>query len=224
MGLINLGETIIELRKENEKLKEERDKFEKMLNEECERGYQMEGKYNDMKSERDILIDDIDWQQKNIERLEDEISQSDYVKASILGDREEYKNKIIELTEENEILRTDKYTWIEHYKQTVDEKNQDKEKVSRLEHENKALRLQANTYFDEWQEAKKELQDYQDDYEMVTTNCIYWEDKAHWLEDESSKYIDLLSEISQYIGNKPSSSTYKYFRAKLNALEIKEDE
>ena len=143
---------------------------------------------------------------------------------------------------------------------------------------------------------------------MVTNNCIYWEDKAHWLEQRISKLVsentklqndlfseqliqdeaddkikklerenaqfkekngelqeviegknsdilftedentqlkqdllrteelqdeiiqlekdfenknNLLSEISQHIGNKPSSSTYKYFRAKLNALEIR---
>ncbi|WP_432718086.1 hypothetical protein [Staphylococcus equorum] len=35
---------------------------------------------------------------------------------------------------------------------------------------------------------------------------------------------NLLSEISQHIGNKPSSSTYKYFRAKLDGVGIKEDE
>ena len=33
---------------------------------------------------------------------------------------------------------------------------------------------------------------------------------------------NLLSEISQHIGNKPSSSTYKYFRAKLDELGIEE--
>lgn len=35
---------------------------------------------------------------------------------------------------------------------------------------------------------------------------------------------NLLSEISQHIGNKPSSSTYKYFREKLDELGIKEGE
>ena len=34
---------------------------------------------------------------------------------------------------------------------------------------------------------------------------------------------NLLSEFSQHIGNKPSSSTYKYFRAKLDDLNITED-
>ena len=40
---------------------------------------------------------------------------------------------------------------------------------------------------------------------------------------DASKYINLLSEFSQHIGNKPSSSTYKYFRAKLDDLNITED-
>ncbi|SUM82659.1 hypothetical protein [Staphylococcus saprophyticus] len=41
--------------------------------------------------------------------------------------------------------------------------------------------------------------------------------------DEAKTYKSLLSEISQHIGNKPSSSTYKYFRAKLDDLNIMED-
>lgn len=42
--------------------------------------------------------------------------------------------------------------------------------------------------------------------------------------DEAETYKSLLSEFSQHIGNKPSSSTYKYFRAKLDELGIKEGE
>ena len=44
------------------------------------------------------------------------------------------------------------------------------------------------------------------------------------LSKESDKYKSLLSEFSQHIGNKPSSSTYKYFREKLDELGIKEGE
>lgn len=40
--------------------------------------------------------------------------------------------------------------------------------------------------------------------------------------DEAKTYKSLLSEFSQHIGNKPSSSTYKYFRAKLDELGIEE--
>ncbi|MEX6128624.1 hypothetical protein [Staphylococcus saprophyticus] len=42
--------------------------------------------------------------------------------------------------------------------------------------------------------------------------------------DEAKTYKSLLSEFSQHIGNKPSSSTYKYFRAKLDDIGIKEGE
>lgn len=42
--------------------------------------------------------------------------------------------------------------------------------------------------------------------------------------NEAKTYKSLLSEFSQHIGNKPSSSTYKYFRAKLDGIGIKEDE
>ncbi|MDN6630231.1 MAG: hypothetical protein L0K90_03105 [Staphylococcus equorum] len=104
----------------------------------------------------------------------------------------------------------------------------DYEKLS--EQYNKMLE-ERNSLIDDlsWYKAKvsrleRELKDFDNDYEMVTNNCIYWEDKAHWLEDESSKYIDVLSEISQHIGNKPSSSTYKYFRAKLDELGVVEHE
>ncbi|MDW4066496.1 hypothetical protein QI274_01020 [Staphylococcus saprophyticus] len=55
-------------------------------------------------------------------------------------------------------------------------------------------------------------------------DVIWYKAKVSRLEDESSKYIDLLEEFSQHIGNKPSSSTYKYFRAKLDNLNITEDE
>ena len=44
------------------------------------------------------------------------------------------------------------------------------------------------------------------------------------VKDENILKNNLLSEISQHIGNKPSSSTYKYFRAKLDGIGIKEGE
>lgn len=43
-------------------------------------------------------------------------------------------------------------------------------------------------------------------------------------DDKIKEYKTILSEMSQHIGNKPSSSTYKYFRAKLDNLDIKESE
>ena len=54
---------------------------------------------------------------------------------------------------------------------------------------------------------------------------LNWELKgyADMYKEDSDKYKILLSEFSQHIGNKPSSSTYKYFRAKLDDLNITED-
>lgn len=65
-----MRQNIRELTKESDQYKAEREKFEQMLNEECERGYQMEGKYRDMKTQRDTLIDDIAVLKANISRLE----------------------------------------------------------------------------------------------------------------------------------------------------------
>ena len=78
-----------------------------------------------------------------------------------------------------------------------------KAKVSRLERENERLRVKSDSFFESWR-----------------FKSVMYTD----LSKESDKYKSLLSEISQHIGNKPSSSTYKYFRAKLDGIGIKEGE
>lgn len=92
---------------------------------------------------------------------------------------------------------------LEERNSLIDDLSWYKAKVSRLERENKDLRIQSNIYFDELQESEKQRS------EFVT------------MLNESN---NLLSEFSQHIGNKPSSSTYKYFRAKLDELGIEEGE
>lgn len=49
------------------------------------------------------------------EKLKEELLQCDYVKASVLGDREEYKNRIVELTKENKALRLQSDTYFEQW-------------------------------------------------------------------------------------------------------------
>ncbi|CRV14176.1 Uncharacterised protein [Streptococcus equi subsp. equi] len=108
------------------------------------------------------------------------------------------------------IISRKKYEKVsEQYNKMLEERNSligdvswYKAKVSRLERENKDLRLQSNIYFDELQESEKQRS------EFVT------------MLNESNNF---LSEFSHHIGNKPSSSTYKYFRAKLDDLNITED-
>ena len=92
---------------------------------------------------------------------------------------------------------------LEERNSLIDDLSWYKAKISRLERENKDLRIQSNIYFDELQESEKQRS------EFVT------------MLNESN---NLLSEFSQHIGNKPSSSTYKYFRAKLDELGIEEGE
>lgn len=91
---------------------------------------------------------------------------------------------------------------LEERNSLIDDLSWYKAKVSRLEDGIKTLeRKNANARTLNW-----ELKGYADVYK-----------------EDSDKYKMLLSEISQHIGNKPSSSTYKYFRAKLDNLNITED-
>ena len=73
----------------------------------------------------------------------------------------------------------------------------------RLERENERLRVKSDSFFERWK----------------FKSAMYTD-----LSKELDKYKSLLSEFSQHIGNKPSSSTYKYFREKLDELGIKEGE
>ncbi|UNP87078.1 hypothetical protein MNZ23_05610 [Staphylococcus equorum] len=84
----------------------------------------------------------------------------------------------------------------------IDDLSWYKAKVSRLERENRKLRVKSDSFFESWR-----------------FKSVMYTD----LSKESDKYKTLLSEFSQHIGNKPSSSTYKYFRAKLDDLNITED-
>lgn len=104
----------------------------------------------------------------------------------------------------------------------------DYEKLS--EQYNKMLE-ERNSLIDDlsWYKAKiSRLEDSIKTLERKNANArtLNWELKgyADMYKEDSDKYKSLLSEISQHIGNKPSSSTYKYFRAKLDSIGIKEGE
>lgn len=84
--------------------------------------------YDKMMEERDTLIDDIDWQQKKIERLERENEKL----------KRENRRKHYSANENNKYYK-ELWNRTEEYRK-----------------ENNALRLQADTYFDEWQSVKKQ--------------------------------------------------------------------
>ena len=71
---------------------------------------------------------------------------------------------------------------------------------------------------------KRENGELQEVIEDKNSDLLFTEDEIIQLEKDFENKHNLLSEISQHIGNKPSSSTYKYFRAKLDELGIEEGE
>lgn len=105
------------------------------------------------------------------------------------------------------LMHEDDYRKIMQYKSErdtlIDDLSWYKAKVSRLERENRKLRVKSDSFFESWR-----------------FKSVMYTD----LSKESDKYKSLLSEFSQHIGNKPSSSTYKYFRGKLDNIGIKEGE
>ena len=99
----------------------------------------------------------------------------------------------------------------------IDDLSWYKAKVSRLEQENEKLVWTLKNKEDviDWNCLKiRDLKEDVEKYKRGISNLINENELKH----------NLLSEISQHIGNKPSSSTYKYFREKLDELGIKEGE
>ena len=99
----------------------------------------------------------------------------------------------------------------------TDDLSRYKAKVSKLERDNEKLVWTLKNKEDviDWNCLKiRGLKEDIEKYKRGISNLINENDLKH----------NLLSEISQYIGNKPSSSTYKYFRAKLDGIGIKEGE
>ena len=106
---------------------------------------------------------------------------------------------------------------LEERNSLIDDLSWYRAKVSRLERENEKLVWTLKNKEDviDWNCLKiRGLKEDIEKYKRGTSNLINENDLKH----------NLLSEISQHIGNKPSSSTYKYFRAKLDNIGIEEDE
>ena len=99
----------------------------------------------------------------------------------------------------------------------IDDLSWYKAKVSRLERENEKLVWTLKNKEDviDWNCLKiRDLKEDVEKYKRGISNLINENELKH----------NLLYEFSQHIGNKPSSSTYKYFRAKLDGIGIKESE
>ena len=114
----------------------------------------------------------------------------------------------------------------------TDDLSRYKAKVGRLERENEQLKEShikhitnmENYYKDRLQKLKEKNGELQEVIEGKNSDLLFTEDEIIQLEKDFENKHNLLSKFSQHIGNKPSSSTYKYFRAKLDELGIKEGE
>lgn len=128
--------------------------------------------------------------------------------------RDQHKAENEQLKEENEKLKTQKIAFQRSYKQAYEE-NEKLEQIRDIKDSAlKGADIKIKTLERENEKLRK-------------ANSSGWKQK----DDVINKLIinikskhNLLSEISQHIGNKPSSSTYKYFREKLDGIGIKEDE
>lgn len=127
--------------KQNEK------KFEQMLNEECERGYQMEGKYHDIKAERNNLVDDLSWYKAKVSRLERE--NYDFKKRNAL-----LMNTVDDLDKENKALRLQSDTYFDEWQETEKQKNNYKDIWQMLKTE---TLKQLDTESERLKRAEKEL-------------------------------------------------------------------
>ena len=77
------------------------------------------------------------------------------------------------------------------------------------------MKLQENLY-----KALKQRDQFKAERNSLIDDLSWYKAKVSRLE----RHKALNNEFSKHIGNKPSSSTYKYFRAKLDGVGIKEDE
>ncbi|WP_047503391.1 hypothetical protein [Staphylococcus sp. ZWU0021] len=88
----------------------------------------------------------------------------------------------------------------------IDDLSWYKAKVSRLEREN-----------EKFKEIKQEKEQFEESFQYQIEKRLEYFNKYQ-------EHKALNNEFSQHIGKKPSSSTYKYFRAKLDGIGIKESE
>lgn len=103
---------------------------------------------------------------------------------------------------------------IDEMRQNIKELTKENEKIS--EQYNKMI-AERNSLIDDlsWYKAKvSRLERHNKDLRLQSDT--YFE---QWQQHKA-----LNNEFSQHVGNKPSSSTYKYFRAKLDGVGIKEGE
>lgn len=136
---------------------------------------------------------------KDYEKLSEQYNKMLEERNSLIDDLSWYKAKVSRLEQRHSKL-ADENTRLQNELYTMGlNQGESDDKIKELERENEKLRKANSNGWKQKDEIANKL-----------------------ISDVKCKNI-LLSEFSQHIGNKPSSSTYKYFRAKLDNLNITED-
>ncbi|OOO72394.1 hypothetical protein [Staphylococcus saprophyticus] len=171
--------------------------YKKIMDSLFKENFELEQQRDQFKAERNSLIDDLSWYKAKVSRLERELASALNGELIKYDELQEY---VLEL--QSELMKCQKeYEKLNNTaEEALDIAESENCKVQRLEHKNEKLR---KAHYNGWKQKDE-----------VINNLI----------SNIKSKDNFLSEISQHIGNKPSSSTYKYFRAKLDDIGIKEGE
>lgn len=136
---------------------------------------------------------------KDYEKLSEQYNKMIAERNSLIDDLSWYKAKVSRLEDEKDDMLLER----EYYKNLYEDMTR---RGKEMERENVGLKLMNDS-------SNKQLEIFHRCFNSLLTKIDINKDKDN-----------LLSELSEHIGNKPSSSTYKYFRAKLDGVGIKEGE
>ncbi|MDW4295920.1 hypothetical protein QI059_00985 [Staphylococcus saprophyticus] len=157
---------------------------------------------------------------KDYEKLSEQYNKMIAERNSLIDDLSWYKAKVSRLEQIREI-KDNALKGADIKVKTLEQR------ISKLVSEN--TRLQNDLFSeqliqDEADDKIKKLERKNEKLRKANSNGWKQKDKViNKLISNIKSKNNLLSEFSQHIGNKPSSSTYKYFRAKLDNLNITED-
>ena len=136
---------------------------------------------------------------------------------NLIKERDQYKAERDTLIDDIAVLKANGERYRKRAENAMDYAERSQCEVMRLERENEKLVWTLKNKEDviDWNCLKiRDLKEDVEKYKRGISNLINENELKH----------NLLYEFSQHIGNKPSSSTYKYFRAKLDELGIEEGE
>ncbi|OEK70839.1 hypothetical protein [Staphylococcus equorum] len=103
----------------------------------------------------------------------------------------------------------------------IDDLSWYKAKVSRLEDGNEDMLLEREYYKNRYKDMIRICKEMECEKEKLQSRLDEFLEHDYDNQKLHKENRNLLSEFSQHIGNKPSSSKYKYFRAKLDGIGIK---